>query len=215
MAERALGGGVLRGLVEAVLLDIGGVVLTKGWDRNARRRAAELFGYDHAEAENRHDMVFHSYEEGNLTLDQYLDQVIFFKDRAFRRDDYKAFMFAQSGSYPDMLQLIAALKAAYGLKIVALSNEGRELALYRVEAFGLSPLVDFFVFSSFVYLRKPDQRIYRLALDQVLLPLDHVVFIDDTPLNVEVARQIGITSIAHTDRDSTANELAEMGLTVP
>jgi putative hydrolase of the HAD superfamily len=193
----------------ALLLDIGGVILTKGWDRHARRRAAERFKYDHDEVEDRHEIVVHTYEEGDMTLDQYLDDVVFFKQRGFLRDDYKTFMFSQSKPYPDMLQLFAELKARRGIKIIALSNEGRELALHRVRSFDLAQFIDFFVVSSFVHCRKPDPRIFHMALDQVLLPLDAVVYIDDTLLHVEVARGLGIPAIHHVDRETTAAALSE------
>ncbi len=200
--------------VGALLLDIGGVILTKGWDRHARARAAERFEYDHDEVEDRHEIVVQTYEEGDMTLDQYLDHVVFFKERGFSRDDYKTFMFSQSKPYSDMLRLFAGLKAGYGMKVIALSNEGRELTLHRVRSFDLTGLIDFFVVSSFVHCRKPDAKIFHMALDQVLLPLDAVVYIDDTPLNVEVARGLGISAIVHVDHEITVAALREMGLSI-
>jgi putative hydrolase of the HAD superfamily len=200
--------------IGALLIDIGGVILTKGWDRHARRRAAERFQYDHDEVEDRHEIVVQTYEEGDMTLDEYLDHVVFFKERGFPRDDYKAFMFSQSKAYPDTICLFADLKAKYRMSVIALSNEGRELTIHRVRTFNLTQFIDFFVVSSFVHYRKPDLRIFHMALDQVLLPLDSVVFIDDTPLHVEVARGLGIKAIAHVDRETTATALSEMGLSL-
>jgi putative hydrolase of the HAD superfamily len=200
--------------VGALLLDIGGVILTKGWDRHARARAAERFEYDRDAVEDRHEIVVHTYEEGDMTLDQYLDHVVFFKERGFPRDDYKSFMFSQSKPYPDMLDLFSELKSRHGMRVIALSNEGRELTLHRVRSFNLANLIDFFVVSSFVHIRKPDPRMFRMALDQVLLPLDAVVYIDDTPLHVEVARGLGISAIVHVDHETTAAALAATGLSV-
>lgn len=198
--------------IKALLLDIGGVILSKGWDRHARARAAERFEYNHDEVDERHDIAVQIYEEGDMTLDQYLDLVVFFKARGFSRDDYKTFMFSQSKPYPDMLRLFSELKAKHAMKVIALSNEGRELTLYRVRSFELAALIDFFVVSCFVHCRKPDSRIFHLALDQVQLPLDAIVYLDDTPLHVEVARELGVSAIVHVDHDTTAAALREVGL---
>ena len=198
----------------ALLIDIGGVILTKGWDRHARIRGAEQFEYDHDEVEDRHEIAVNTYEEGDMTLDRYLDHVVFFKERDFAREDYKTFMFSQSKPYPDMLKLFTDIKAKYGMKVIAVSNEGHELALHRVHSFNLADFIDFFVVSSFVHCRKPDSRIFQMALDQVLLPLDAVVYIDGTPMHVEIARGLGISAILHVDQETTAAALAEMGLSL-
>jgi putative hydrolase of the HAD superfamily len=200
--------------VAALLIDIGGVILTKGWDRHARIKAAERFEYDHDEVEDRHAIVVNAYEEGNMTLDEYLEHAVFFKGRQFPRDDYKAFMLGQSQPYADMLQLFAELKVRHGMKVIALSNEGRELALHRIRSFNLAQFIDFFVVSSFVHCRKPDSRIFQMALDQAQLPLDDVVYIDDTPLHVEVAQGLGISAMVHVDYETTATSLREMGLSL-
>jgi putative hydrolase of the HAD superfamily len=164
--------------------------------------------------EDRHEIAVNTYEEGGMTLEHYLDHVVFFKERGFTRDDYKTFMFSQSKPYPDMLKLFTDIKARYGMKVVAVSNEGRELALHRIDSFNLADFIDFFVVSSFVHIRKPDSRIFQMALDQVLLPLDAVVYVDDTPMHVEIARELGISAILHVDQETTAAALAEMGLSL-
>ena len=81
-------------LITTLFLDIGGVLLTNGWDRQARRLAAERFQLDHGEFDERHHLTFDTYEEGKLSLDEYLDRVVFFGERAFSREAFKAFMFS-------------------------------------------------------------------------------------------------------------------------
>lgn len=195
-----------------LFLDLGGVLLTNGWGRQVRRQAAELFKFDYTEMDERHHLSFNSYEDGKLTLDQYLDQVVFYEPRTFSRQDFKAYMYAQSKPYPDMLALMADLKARHHLKIVVVSNEGRELTDYRINAFALRTLVDVFVVSSFVHFRKPDQDIYRLALAVSQAAPEQVIYIDDRPLFVEIARGMGIPSIRHTDIETTRSTLAAHGL---
>jgi putative hydrolase of the HAD superfamily len=201
--------------ITTLFLDIGGVLLTNGWGRARRRVAAEEFKLDYTEVDERHHLSFNTYEDGKLTLDQYLDQVIFYEPRSFSKDDFKAFMYAQSQPYPDMLQFIGALKECYHLKLVVVSNEGRELTAYRIEKFGLRNLIDAFVVSSYVHYRKPDRDIYLLALDVAQASVDQVVYVDDRPLFIEVARGMGIASVRHTSVTETAAALAEYGLVLP
>lgn len=198
--------------VKALLLDIGGVLLTKGWGTDARKHAAERFALDYEDMQERHNAIFHTYEEGRITLDQYLQRVVFYCKRGFTEQQFKDFIYAQSHAFPDMIAFISELKARYNLRTVALSNEGRELTDRRIRDFNLTSLLDFFVCSCYVGTLKPDPAIFHFAMDQVQLDREHVVFIDDTPLNVEVARELGIPSIHHTSCESTRAELARMGL---
>jgi len=199
--------------VKALLLDIGGVLLTKGWGRDSRKRAAEKFGLDYEDMRERHELVFHLYEEGKLTLHEYLKRIVFYTDRGFTYEAFTEFMFEQSQPFPDMLALVRDLKTRHNLKTVALSNEGREITEYRIRVFGLESLIDFFVCSCFVGTLKPDPAIFHFAMDQVQLDREHVVYIDDTALHIEVARELDIPSIHHTNLDSTRAELARLGLT--
>jgi putative hydrolase of the HAD superfamily len=195
-----------------LFLDIGGVLLTDGWDHHARERAATHFKLDRTETEDRHRLTFETYEEGKLTLEEYLGRVIFCQERAFTRAQFRHFMFAQSKSYPEMIDMIARLKARHGLKIAVVSNEARELNAHRIRKFKLGALVDFFISSCFVHIRKPDADIFRLALDIAQAPARQVVYIENTPMFVESAEGLGIRSILHTDYRSTCAQLAALGL---
>ena len=196
----------------ALFLDVGGVLLTNGWDRSMRKRAAGAFGLDGNEMDDRHHLTFDTYELGKLTLDEYLDRMVFYKERRFSKEEFKEFMFAQSRPFPQMLDLIRGLKKAYDLKIAIVSNEGRELTTYRVQKFGLSEFVDFFIASSFVHFRKPDADIYRMALDVAQVPLDQVVYIEDRLMFVEVAQGLGIRAVHHIAFESTRASLGSFGL---
>jgi putative hydrolase of the HAD superfamily len=198
--------------VKALFLDIGGVLLTNGWDRHMRRRAAEKFGLDHEDMDERHHLTFDTYEEGKLSLDEYLSRVVFHQDRPFSREDFKAFMFAQSQPFPEMIHLFKRLKIRYGLKLAAVSNEGRELTIHRIEKFKLGELIDFFISSCFVHYRKPDADLYRLAIDCSQIPANQSIYIDDRAMFVEVAMQLGLEGIHHKDYDSTRDALGERGL---
>ncbi len=198
--------------ITCLFLDIGGVLLTDGWDHYARKRAATNFKLKWAEMEDRHHLTFDTYEEGKLTLEEYLDRVVFHRKRPFTRAQFRRFMFAQSKPYLLMIELIRKLKARYGLKIAVVSNEARELNAYRIRKFKLAGFVDSFVSSSFVHVRKPDADIFRLALDIAQVPARQVVYIENTPMFVQVAEGLGIRSIFHTNYKSTRAKLASLGL---
>ncbi len=198
--------------ITTLFVDIGGVLLSNGWDHHARERAAAEFKLDYAEMDARHSAVFASYEEGKVTLDAYLDWTVFHEERAFSRDDVREFMFAQSEPDLDMIALVAKLKDQHRLRVVVVSNEARELNAYRVAKFKLAEFVDAFVSSCFVGIRKPDADIFRVALDITQVAAERVLYIENTAMFVEVAARFGIRSILHTDYASTCRQLTALGL---
>ena len=197
-----------------MFLDVGGVLLTDGWDHHARKRAATKFKLELAEMEKRHHLTFEIYEEGKLTLEEYLDLVVFYQKRPFTRAQFRKYMFAQSKPYPEMIELVRGLKERFGLKIVVVSNEARELNEYRIRKFKLDGFADSFISSCFVHVRKPDADIFRLALDIAQTPVGQVVYIENTPMFVQIAEGLGIQSIPHTDYMSTCAKLASFGLLI-
>ncbi len=200
--------------ITTLFLDIGGVLLTDGWDHHARKRAATHFTLELREMEDRHHLTFDTYEEGKLTMVEYLDRVVFYRKRPFTRAQFRQFMFAQSKPYPGMINLVTQLKARHRLKIAVVSNEARELNAYRIRQFKLNRFVDFFVSSCFVHLRKPDADIFRLALDIAQAPIQKVLYIENTPMFVQIAEGLGIRTILHKDYHSTAARLASFGFPV-
>ena len=198
--------------VTTLFLDIGGVLLNDGWDHIARRKVAKHFKLEWAEMEERHRLTFETHEEGKLTFEEYLGRVVFYQKRPFTRVQFRRFMCEQSASFPGMIDLIRQLKVRYGLKIVVVSNEARVVNDYRIHKFKLGGFVDSFISSCFVHIRKPDADIFRLALDIAQTSARQVIYIDNTPMFVQIAEGLGIRSILHTDYKSTCAKLASFGL---
>jgi len=200
--------------VTALFLDIGGVMLTNGWDRKSREAAAKKFNLDLDELNDRHRMTFDTYEAGKLNLDEYLKRAVFYEPRPFTIEDFRAFMYDQSQAYPEMIELVRALKAKYGLRIAVVNNEGRELNEHRIRAFKLYEFVDFFISSCFVHFRKPDVDIWKVALDIAQVPRENVVYIDDRNMFVQVAESLGLRGITHSYKNvaQTQQKLAGWGL---
>ncbi len=198
--------------IKTLFLDIGGVVLTDGWDHDARASAAVKFNLDHAEIEKRHRVTFATYEEDALSLKEYLDLTVFYEERPFTPVQFREFMFAQSKPHTEMIELVRKLKTIYGLKIIVVSNEARELNAYRIQKFKLGEFVDAFVSSCFIHIRKPDPEIFRLALDVAQTPPEQIVYIENTEMFVKIASDMGIRTVLHTDHRATAVQLASLGL---
>ena len=200
--------------ITCLILDIGGVLLTDGWSRDSRKQAVKRFELESVELENRHHLTWDTHQQGRLTLAEYLSRVIFYQKRSFTRAQFQRFMFAQSRPYRDMIQLVAQLKLQHGLKVAVVSNEGRELNAYRIRSFKLDVLVHFFISSCFVHLLKPDADIFRLALDIGQTTARQTIYIENTPMYVDIAEGLGIRSILHADFKSTRAKLASFGLQI-
>ncbi len=200
--------------VKTLFVDIGGVLLTDGWGHKFRKMAVKEFHLNQQEMEDRHQSVFETFELSKITMEEYLNLVIFYENRPFTPAQFKEFMFARSESDPKMIDLIRQLKATYGLKIFAVSNESRVLNDYRIHKFRLNEFIDAFISSCYVGLRKPDADIFRLALDVSQVNAEQVLYIENTQMFVQIAEGLGIRGIWHTDFNSTCEKLISFGLEV-
>lgn len=198
--------------ITTLFLDIGGVLLTNGWDTALRKRTAEHFGVDYEELDHRHRVTYDTYEQGKMSLETYLRQIIFFEPRTFTPADVTRYILEEAKPYQDTIDLVCRLKKVYGLRIAVVSNEGREIAEDRIARFHLKDFVDFFVVSAFVHFRKPDLDIYKLALDVAQVQPDEVAYIEDRPLLCEVAATLGIHSVLNRNAAETREKLAALGL---
>jgi len=197
--------------IKTLFLDIGGVLLSNGWDRHARELSRDKFGLDKQEMEDRHALMFNTYELGKASFDDYLRFTIFHVERNFPMQDFKNFMYEQSTPIEGAIEYFTALKKQYNFKIVALSNEPRDLNEYRIEKFKLTELFDFFVSSCYVKLRKPDVEMYNLAVDTAQTKKENCLYVDDRLLYVEMARSLGIPSLHYQSLDSAKDYFKSIG----
>ena len=199
--------------VTTLFFDIGGVILTNGWDRHARRHCVDQFELDWEEFRDRHDFVAHDFEIGRLDLDGYLDRTVFYRDRPFTPDAFVDGMQRQSNELPGSLALLGELRGR-GYDLVTLNNESRSLNEYRIQTFGLRSYFSAFLSSCYLGVKKPEPEIYRLALDLTQRAPAECVFIDDRSLNLECARDVGLPGIAFTSPDQLRSELQERGVSI-
>jgi len=196
--------------IRALFWDVGGVLLSNAWDHEERKLAFEHFHLDKAAFEARHNEVLRPFEEGKITLDEYLDRTVFYEPRNFSRDDFKRFMFSLSKAKPQMVEFARSLSTKYLMGTI--NNESRELNAYRIRQFELTKIFDLFVSSCFVAIRKPDEQIYHLALDLIQATPDQCCFMDDRPVNVEAAAKVGLQTVLVKDRQQLQQELAKVGI---
>jgi putative hydrolase of the HAD superfamily len=200
--------------VTALFFDVGGVLLSNGWDRNTRRETAAKFGFDWDTFEERHELVVADFETGRIGLDEYLDRTVFHEPRNFSRDEFKLHMYAQSHPCAESLQIAAELAATRRYLMATLNNESADLNAHRIRQFHLRDYFAVFFTSCYLGLRKPDVRIYRTAIDLTQREPDECLFVDDRPLNVDGARQAGMRAIRFENAGQLRRELAANGVTL-
>ena len=197
--------------LKVLFLDVGGVLLTNGWGHESRAAAAKQFNLEYEEINRLHEFIFNVYEIGNLTLEEYLDTVIFNQAREFTKEDFKSFMYAQSEELPGMLQWIIQWKnLGCGFRIISINNEPKELNDYRIKKFKLHRCFDAFISSCEVGIRKPDPRIFKLAMGVAMAAPEQCFYFDDRPMLVEAASRLGINAYQHKDFESSKSIIEKL-----
>jgi putative hydrolase of the HAD superfamily len=196
--------------LKILFFDIGGVLLTNGWGHESRKKAAKKFDLDYEEMDALHNFIFNVYEIGSISLDEYLDTVVFNHPREFTREDFKNFMYGESVELPDMLAWIKKWRTDCGFRIISINNEGKELNDYRVKKFKLHDCFDAFVSSCEVNMRKPDPGIFKLAMGIAQALPQQCVYFDDRIMFVHAAQKLGIRSFQHTSFETTKNILEDL-----
>jgi putative hydrolase of the HAD superfamily len=201
--------------VTALFFDIGGVLLTNGWDRDSREAAAEKFHLDWKDFEERHELMLHAFEVGDLGLEEYLDRVIFYRPRDFTRDEFRNFIYSQAQALPESLELMRRIaKRPRRYLISTLNNESRDLNAYRIEKFHLREFFDVFLSSCYLGVRKPDKGIYTKALSITQRKPDECVFVDDRALNLECAQELGMRTIQFKNASQLDKEMEQLGVVI-
>jgi putative hydrolase of the HAD superfamily len=200
--------------ITTLFWDIGGVILTNGWDRGSRKEAATTFHLDWEEFQDRHDLSFPAFDSGQITLNEYLDRTLFYRQRSFTREEFTAFMFAQSKEYSDVRAILDRVSSSGKYFVGAINNEPLELNQYRIEAFDLRRNFLVFFSSCYVRSRKPEETIFRVALEVTQRPPEQCLFIDDRPLNLESPRRLGMNTIHHQNAEQLRCELGNYGVEV-
>jgi putative hydrolase of the HAD superfamily len=200
--------------VTALFWDVGGVILSNGWDRGSRAAAAKKFGIDWEEFEDRHDLAFPAFEAGRITLDTYLQRTIFYRKRSFTHEEFTDFIFAQSRELPESRAVLSEVTATEKYLQATLNNEPREINERRIDRFHLRRDFKAFFSSCYLGVRKPDEGIYKVALEVTQRDPEECLFIDDRELNVECARQMRMRTIHFQDAAQLRRDLVANGVNI-
>jgi putative hydrolase of the HAD superfamily len=177
--------------VTHVFFDIGGVLGTNGWDHEQRSAAKARFHLGD-EFDSRHGEVVAEWENGRLTLDEYLDFTVFHAPRAFTREEFVGLMLAQSQPFSATIDLAARAAAAGHVRLFTLNNESEALNVYRIERFGLRHIFEAFLTSCWLGIRKPAPLIFERSLGIAQVKAEDALFIDDRERNLVPAREVGM-----------------------
>jgi putative hydrolase of the HAD superfamily len=201
--------------INTILWDVGGVLLTNAWDRQQRDAVLAHFGLDHEDFERRHAEVAEPWERDEVSVEEYLRRTVFFEPRAFSQAEFLDAMRAESSVLSDSaLGIVRQLAASEEYVLATVNNESRAMNEFRLKAFGLSELFSAFFTSCYLGVRKPDSRIYQIALDVLQRDPEDAVFVDDRPENVAAATSLGIHAIRYQGSALLVQEMGRLGISL-
>jgi putative hydrolase of the HAD superfamily len=201
------------GTISTILWDVGGVLLTNGWDHQQREAVLERFGLDRAEFAARHAEVDAAWERDEISADEYMRRTVFYTPRSFTPADFLSAMREQSRLLDDSaIGILRKLAASEEYVLATVNNESRMLNEYRLAQFGLLDCFDAFFSSCYLGLRKPDRKIYQVALDVLQRDPEEVVFVDDRAENAAAAASLGIHAIRYEGSAALGRALAQLGV---
>jgi len=196
--------------IKVLFLDIGGVLLSDGWNHHARKEAIAKFGLEEVQFQKDHSVAFPLFENGKLTLDEYLECVVFNVERDFTKAEFAEFMFSQSTQLPDFLPWLVEWKKHNNIRIFSINNEGKEFNDYRISKFNLHQVFDAFISSCEVGYSKPDPSIFKLALGIVQIEPQNCLYFDDRAIHVSIAKQLGLNAHVHQSFEQTKQILQQL-----
>jgi putative hydrolase of the HAD superfamily len=198
---------------DVILFDIGGVLLTNGWDHGDREQIFNRFGIDVTDYQERQSKLYEPWDTGRITADQFLSETIFHCPRPFTREEFWQAVLACSQWLEDgALGILEEIVASNRYLVGALNNEPRETNQYRFEHFGLSRWLRVRLSSCYLGLRKPDLAYYRRAIEILGVLPERILFIDDRIVNVEAAQQVGLRALHYEGAQKLRGELEELGV---
>jgi putative hydrolase of the HAD superfamily len=199
--------------IRAIYWDIGGVLLTNGWDHEERARVLQQFAIPRDEYESRHEEANDRWERGEFSDEEFLKQTVFFKERSFTPEQFIQAVREQSKWLPGGAKnVIAALRKNNGLKMAMLNNESGPLNDYRIATFGLAEYFDGFFCSAYIGMRKPELRMFRSGAAMLHFQPEECAFIDDRDKNCAAAAGVGMHAIQYKGEEALKGALRALGV---
>ena len=203
--------------IETIFWDIGGVLLTNGWDMGQRARVLASLGVDVAAYEAVHEAENWYWERGLMTAEEFFRRTVIAPNPGLGLtfDALWPLVCGESAVlHGECFAVLRALRDVPGVRLATLNNESRELNGYRLDAFGLRECFDFFVCSGYVGEMKPAAAIYRTAIEISGRAAETGLFIDDKAENCEAARAHGMKAIHFKTPLQLVSELEQNGVEI-
>lgn len=194
-------------MIKAIIFDVGGVLI-KTVDQTPRMKLAKEFNLTMPEI---HGLVFGTSKNkdpqlGIITWEEHLTGIC--KKLAINDEDGEDFIdmfFAGDHLDSVLIEEIEILKEKY--KIGILSNAMSNLTELLTESWEIINHFEVVVNSSEEGLRKPDKRIYTIALEKLSVLPEEAIFIDDKEENSSAATELGIHGIQYTSTEQTLKDI--------
>jgi putative hydrolase of the HAD superfamily len=198
--------------VTNIFFDVGGILLTNGWDHVTRKAAAAAFEYDYVEAEEKHQQYVEDFECGRISLKEYLDKVIFTQPRQFTVEEYTNFMETQSQPHLENIELVRKLAKENKYELATINNESLALNEYRIKSCELHEFIPHFFSSCYMGVMKPDCNIFQRVLWITHRKGQQCLFVDDRLENIEAARSCGLRAAIVKHPSELADVLQAAGI---
>lgn len=203
--------------IKTIFWDIGGVLLTNGWDINQRARVLTALGVDLPAYEAVHEDVNYYWERGLISAQDFFEQTVLETNPQLNLsfDHLWQLVCAESKVlHQECFDILAALKRADRYHLATLNNESRELNRHRLNAFHLRRFFDYFICSGYVHEMKPLPDIYRAAIDISGFAPETALFIDDKQENCAAARALDMQAIHFESPAQLRASLIQLGIAV-
>ena len=193
--------------IRHIFFDIGGVLGSNGWDHEQREQAIARFALNSEDFEWRHKEVVSDWEEGRITLDEYLDIAVFHTARGFSREEFIEFMHSESIPNEGTIEIARRLSRQPGYTLMTMNNEAEELNTFRIEKFGISQIFEAFLSSCWLGVRKPIRRFYHRGLGIAHAEATTSLFIDDRQQNLISASTLGMNVVHFKSAEQLRSDL--------
>jgi len=199
-------------MINVVLFDLGNVILPVDGHRMAQKLTKHSpFSQDEILSHFGKKEMLDEFETGRLSNEDFFKHI--HQCCSFDGLDYDGFLPLFNDIFEEdtrVINLIEELKNH--VKLGMISNTNAIHAAHLVKQYNLFSHFHKVWFSNDVGLRKPDAKIYQLALDHFGAKPEEAVFIDDLLPNIEGARALGIHGIHYQNHDHLVQELNRLGV---
>jgi FMN phosphatase YigB (HAD superfamily) len=199
--------------IKTIFWDVGGVLLTNGWDKGQRTEVLTRLGVDLADYESRHDEANYFWERGLSTAEHFFNLTVLNQNPQLTFSELWPQVCAESRIlHPGSLNVLGELATSKRYKLATLNNESRELNAHRLDGFRLRPFFDYFICSGYVHEMKPHPGIYQAAIEISGHVAETALLIDDKVENCEAAAALGMQTVCFESPAQLRDELAQLGV---